>query len=116
MLYVPFNSPCANSNVANQQYHESKKKLLVSGDIELNPGPVQNSTNETTITVPPHVPLEQRLGQFELTPLDVGGASDCFFQAVSHQLYGDPGHHLDIRAPGIAYMRGNPRDLLKATV
>ena len=43
-----------------------EKKLLMSGDIELNPGPVENSTNETSTTIPPHVRLEQRLRQFQL--------------------------------------------------
>ena len=57
-----------------------EKKLLMSGDIELNPGPVENSTNETSTTIPPHVRLEQRLGSFQLRPLDVGGAGDCFFE------------------------------------
>ena len=31
-----------------------------------------------------------------LRPLDVGGAGDCFFSAVSHQLYGNPCHHLQL--------------------
>ena len=91
-----------------------EKKLLMSGDIELNPGPVENSTNETSTTIPPHVRLEQRLRQFQLTPFDVGGAGDCFFRAVSHQLHGDPGRHLDIRAAGIAYMRENPERFIES--
>ena len=86
----------------------------MSGDIELNPGPVENSTNETSTTIPPHVRLEQRLRQFQLTPFDVGGAGDCFFRAVSHQLHGDPGRHLDIRAAGIAYMRENPERFIES--
>ena len=32
-----------NYNVGNQQYHISQRKLMLSGDIELNPGPVQNN-------------------------------------------------------------------------
>ena len=107
------NSPCitANYNFANQQY-VSEKKLLMSGDIELNPGPIQNTNNKGR--VPSCSLLEERLRLFELRPLDVGGASDCFFRAVSHQLYGDPSHHLDIRVAGIAYMRENPERFIES--
>ena len=86
----------------NQQYHISQKKLLLSRDIELNPGPSYN------------VLLEQRLRHFQLKPFDVGGDGDCFFRAVSHQLYGDPEHHLQVRAAGIAYMRNNPERFIES--
>ena len=49
-----------------------------------------------------------------MRPLDVGGAGDCFFRAVLHQLYGDPSHHLDIRDAGIAYMRENPERFIES--
>ena len=67
---------CSNSQLksgnhqykyANQQYHISQKKLMLSGDIELNPGPSYN------------IMLEQRLRCFQLRPFDVGGDGDCFF-------------------------------------
>ena len=86
----------------NQQYHISQKKLMLSGDIEINPGPSYN------------VLLEQRLRRFQLRPFDVGGDGDCFFRAVSHQLYGDPEHHLQVRAAGIAYMRDNPERFIES--
>ena len=41
-------------------------------------------------------------------PLDVGGAGDCLLRAVSHQLYGDPCHHVHVRQAGIDYLRANP--------
>ena len=87
----------------NQQYHICQKKLMLSGDIELNPGPSYN------------VLLEQRLRHFQLRPFDVGGDGDCFFRAVSHQLYGDPEHHLQVRAAGIAYMRDNPERFIESS-
>ena len=90
----------------DQQFDASGKQLLMSGDIELNPGPIPNNSNE--VRLPSQILLEQRLESFQLRQLDVGGAGDCFFRAVSHQLYGDPSHHLDIRTAGIAYMRENP--------
>ena len=111
------NSPCmtVNYNFAKyEQFCVSDKKLLMSGDIELNPGPVQNKNNQAFITLPSYVRVEQRLQHFQLRPFDVGGAGDCFFRAVSHQLYGDPGRHLDIRAAGIAYMRENPERFIES--
>ena len=51
--------------------------------------------------------LEQRLLRcFQLRPFDVGDDGDRFLRAVS-QLYGDPEHHLQVRADGIEYMRGD---------
>ena len=41
------------------QYDISQKKLLLSGDIELNPGPVQHTNSVTRL--PSNVVLEQRL-------------------------------------------------------
>ena len=79
-----------NSNAASKQY-VCAKKLLLSGDIETNPGPV-------------YTVLEERLQQFQLRPFDVGGEGDCFFRAVSHQLYGDPSHHIEIREAGILHI------------
>ena len=87
---------------------------MISGDIELNPGPVQKDNSQAGITLPSHLVLQQRLQHFQLRPLDVGGAGDCFFRAVSHQLYGDPSHHLAIRAAGIAYMRENPERFIES--
>ena len=52
--------------------------------------------------------VENRLEQLGLRPLDVGGEGDCFFRAISHQLYGDCNHHLDIRIAGVNYLRENP--------
>ena len=51
-------------------------KQITSGDIELNPGPVNA-----------YMLLQSRLAQHALSILDVGGAGDCFFRVISHQLY-----------------------------
>ena len=40
-----------------------------------------------------HLPMQclsERLSHLGLKPLDVGGSGDCFFKAVSHQLYQTP--------------------------
>ena len=37
--------------------------------------------------------MQSRLGELGLQSIDVGGAGDCFFRSVSHQLYGNSNHH-----------------------
>ena len=81
------NSQNIAGNIANEQYHISQRTLMLSGDIELNPGPVQNNSPTRLSS---NVVLQQRLRRFQLRPFDVGGDGDCFFRAVSHQLYADP--------------------------
>ena len=83
-------------------------KLLTSGDIELNPVPKQNLNSQTILSVGSTMLLNLWLRQPGLRPVDVGGESDCFFQAVSHQLYGDPNHLLLIRQAGVQYLSNNP--------
>ena len=109
------NTSCISCSFNNEQYCVSERKLVMSGDIELNPGPVQKNRYSTDIPVVllSHSLLEVRLHQFQLRPLDVGGGGDCFFRVVSQQLYGDLSHHLDIRAAGIAYMRDNPERFIE---
>ena len=78
----------------------------MSGDVELNPGPVQ--TENCNVVLSSHARLEQRLRDLNLRAHDVGGAGDCFFRSVSHHLHSDASHHLSIRTAGVAYMRENP--------
>ena len=89
-------------------------KLLTSGDIELNPGPEQNLNSETVLSVGSTMLLNLRLHQLGLRPVDVGGDGDCFFRAVSHQLYGDPNHHLLIRQAGVQYLSNNPERFIES--
>ena len=49
-----------------------------------------------------------------MRPVDVGGERDCFFRAVSHQLYGDPNHHLLIRQAGVQYLGNSPERLIES--
>ena len=49
-----------------------------------------------------------------MRPLDVGGAGDCLFRAVSHELYGHPDLHFDIRISGVEYMRKNPERFIES--
>ena len=41
-------------------------------------------------------------------PYDVGGSGDCFFNSVSHQLYGTQELHFQIRMAGIRHLNDNP--------
>lgn len=41
-------------------------------------------------------------------PYDVGGSGDCFFRSVSHQLYGTPELHFEIRMAGINHLNNHP--------
>ena len=61
--------------------------LLTSGDIGLNPGPEQNLNSQTILSDGSTMLLNLRLRQLGLRPVDVGDGGDCFFRAVSHQLY-----------------------------
>ena len=56
-------------------------KLLTSGDIELNPGPEQNSNSQTILSVGSTMLLDLRLRQLGLRPVDVGDGGDCFFRS-----------------------------------
>ena len=58
--------------------------------------------------------LRSRLSIYGLRPVDVGGGGDCFFKSVSHQLYGDPNNHLEIRAAGIQYLNDNPECFIES--
>ena len=89
-------------------------KLLTSGDIELNPVPKQNLNSQTILSVGSTMLLNLRLRQLGLRPVDVGGEGDCFFRAVSHQLYGDPNHHLLIRQAGVQYLSNNPERFIES--
>ena len=102
-------------------YYVLEQNLLLSGDIELNPGPVTN-TNQTSTSYRAiandsfDFVFNNRLLRHGLRPLDVGGGGDCFFKSVSHQLYGDSCHHLEIRAAGVQYLKDNPERFIESNL
>ena len=69
----------------------------------MNPGPVNA-----------YMLLQSRLAQRALSILDVGGAGDCFFRVISHQLYGESSYHMNIRNVGVNYMRNNPERFIES--
>ena len=94
----------------------------LSTDVEKNPGPTQNKTDshETAIKpvmqsdssimqlVSPMILMHSRLYELGLQAIDVGGAGDCFFRFVSHQLYDNNNHHMQVRSAGVQNMRDHP--------
>jgi hypothetical protein len=78
-------------NTQHQRYCISRRKSFTSGDIEINPGPVtKDNILQMVPRIPPMVLLQSRLADDKgLKSIDVGGAGDCFFRAVSHQLNSD---------------------------
>ena len=81
--------------------------VTLSGDVEKNPGPTNQcneNRNANCLSVANPVSLlESRLSQIGRVAIDVGGAGDCFFCAISHQLFGTPDYHLHVQSQGIQY-------------
>ena len=71
-----------------------KYSLFVCGDVELNPGPVNN-----LISI-----LTTRLAPIELQPVNIVGDGNCFFRSVSHQLYQTETYHAQIRVLAIQHL------------
>ena len=94
----------------------SDMKVLLSGDIETNPGPIENVVSNSISFFPQNsMLLATRLCRHGLRPLDICEGSDCFFfWAVAHQLYGDPKFHLNIGALGVQYPRGHPERFIES--
>ena len=41
--------------------------------------------------------IQDELNKRNLKIVDTGGSGDCFFRSVSHQLYGNPDNHPNLR-------------------
>ena len=76
-----------------------------------NPGPVQNENTQARITLPSHLLLENATITFIIRDHSMLVLQVIVFLEL---LYGDPSHHLDIRAAGIAYMRENPERFIES--
>lgn len=94
-------------------YNVSEKHILLSGDIELNPGPVSN--NRTLCNDSSDFLFNYRLLKYGLRLTGVGGGDDCFFRSIS-QLYSSSSCHLQIRITGINYLRDHPEQFIKTNV
>ena len=93
---------------AKTMYHLPSRIVSLSGDVELNPGRTEQYNNPISCGSSPTCNsvslLETRLFCLGRTALDVGGGGDCFFRAVSHQLFGNPRNHFLVRNVGIQYL------------
>ena len=58
--------------------------------------------------------MQSRLGELGLQSIDVGGAGDCLFRSVSHQLYSNSKHHMRIRTAGVQFMRDIPARFIES--
>ena len=96
----------------------------LSKDVEKHPGPTQYNTDHHEVIIRPFMQnhsstmqltspissenlMQSRLGELGLQSIDVGGAGDCLFRSVSHQLYGNSNHHMRIRTAGVQFIRDN---------
>ena len=96
-------------------YHLTSRVISLSGDVELNPGPSDQSNNPMCSSPANFVPLlETRLSNLDRTAIDVGGGGDCFFRAVSHQLYGNPNNHFYLCSVGVQYLVHNPEQFIES--
>ena len=75
----------------------------------MNSGPI---VNNNVLSDSNNSTFRCRLNSYGLRQLDVGG--DCFIRSVSHQLYGDPSHHLEIRIAGAQYLNNNPECFIES--
>jgi len=93
-----------------------QRKLYLSGDVELNPGPLTENNQNKQLVLSSMQLLTNRLNQYNLQPLDVGGQGDCFFRSVSHQLHSNPNCHLHIRALAIQYLQEHPERFIESNI
>jgi hypothetical protein len=79
--------------------------LFVSGDVELNPGPV-NTSNLSVLTT--------RLARIRRKPVNIVGDGNCLFRSVSHQLYRTESRHAQIRALAIQHLINWPEHFIES--
>ena len=103
-----------------QTYHLSHRVISLSGDVEENPGPLnQCSTNTQLATqgasASNSIPLlETRLSELNRIALNVGGDGNCFFGAVSHQLNRNPDNHFHVHNLSIQYLMHNLEQFIES--
>ena len=102
--------------VKGERYSVAKRKVSLSGDVELNPGPMFGNTFETISFTNQNFVLRYRMLRHGLQPLDVGGEGNSLFKSISHQLYGDSNHHAEIRATAVRFLSDNPDRFIESVV
>ena len=109
----------AKSTTRSLAVNASKRNRFLSGDVELNLGPVLDckiSSVALVCNTTSAFLLNSRLPRHGLRALDVGGGGDCFFKSASHQLYGNPNHHVEVRALAVQYLRNIPGRVIESNL
>ena len=91
--------------IIQRQETSCKYSLFLCGDIELNPGPVI----DTSMSV-----LTARLAKIGLMPINITGDGNCFFRSVSYQLYQTEDRHAQIRALAIQHLINCPEHFIES--
>ena len=86
-------------NQQNESFCVSREKLLISGDIESNLGPVSHGTSPHIVLRNPSMAL--------LQALECTSDGSCFFSSVAHLLYNDPSCHMNVHAAQVECTRNN---------
>ena len=97
----------------NHKYFVSREKLFTSCDIKLNPGPVVTQGNN-----PNNVRYWIYTTSISATWFENIRYWWCrwlFLKAMSHQLYGEPSYHRNIRSTGVQYTRNDPERFIESS-
>jgi len=103
-----------------QTGHMSQRVISLSGDVEEIPGRSDHCNVNTNSAAGGGIVanlvslLETRLSELNRTAFDVRGGGDCFFRAVSHQLYGSPNRHFHVRTSGVQYLQHCPEQFIES--
>ena len=94
-------------NQQNDSYCISREKLLISGDIESNSGPV---AHEKSFYGTVAGSVSSQTEKIEGTRMYLRWFIMCFFSSVAHQLhciYNDHSYHMNVHAAVVEYIRNN---------
>lgn len=70
-IYFWSNKSTCSNEIVSEIFFLVERRLLLSGDVELNPGPLPIENSPLLLS---------RLNQLGLRPLDVGGEGNCFLE------------------------------------
>lgn len=108
-LFYP-SSPLSCKVEHTERFCPSKEMLIMSGDIELNPGPKQIENTRKS----PLQTLQVRLAEYGLRYLNCGGEGDCFFRVISTKLYGSPDNHMIMSHSGVSFSMNKPQRFIES--
>ena len=88
------------------------RNIIISGDVEKNPGPFTQTNNDKNVSCTKSVNsvslLEFRLSEPARVPANVLGDENCFFHTVSYQLYNTAEYNLYIHSLGVQHLLHYP--------